>query len=401
MGRRGGLGGGRGGFGGSRGGGYGGSRGGFGAGRGGGIGSGGRIGGTAGRAGTGRVGGTAPRPGARPVAPRRSPGFGAGVATGMGLGMGMGRRRRGFGWGMGPRWGWGRRRTVVHHHHGGHRGGGCLPILLVFAILLVVLWFASTQNATNVQQQNDGQVTASTRVREPIDAGLARQDTPLFTDRLGWIDNPTALQSGMNNFFNATGVRPHLYLAGTGDIPGTAGMNLTEIARYLDDGVLEAFAEETYDALFNDEAHLLMVFFYDSVSAEDYIWRVSLIPGRQTRTVMDQEAADILLDYLEHFYYQADLTEAQVFSNTFNSTGQRIMYRPADNRPIWITIIIVVGVLLLAFLLFRWWKRRQEQKNLEAEQTERILGQSLDTFGTGANDDATKLAEEYNDSKND
>ena len=73
------------------------------------------------------------------------------------------------------------------------------------------------------------------------------------------------------------------------------------------------------------------------------------------------------------------------------------MHRPPDNRPIWITLIIVAGVVLVVTIFYNFWKKKQEQKNLEAEQTERILSQDLGTFGE---DEAADLAKQYEENNN-
>ena len=364
---------------------------------------------------------SAPRPVVRPpVAPRggRAGSFGAGVGVGMGLGMMGGRRRRRMGWGGG--WGWGGRRRMgmgmgMHGGMGmmprrrGGCGGGCSTLLIMLVLLFIVIAIISTMNnfATPQHWVHDGQwhgvqqgqpavvdpfpgVIPSTIIRTPLEAGSARETGSLFTDHLGWISNQTALTTGMRNFHQATGVRPHLYLIG--EINGNA---------YPTNPELQAFAEQAYDRLFEDEAHVLLLFFENY----NYDYGMWVVAGNQARSVMDQEAQDILMDFVQRYYYQ-DISEEDLFSRAFDSTAQRIMYRPTpppeptDNRPIWITIIVAAGVVLLALILFKWWSRKQEQKNLEAEQTERILSQPLETIGSQG-DAASQLAEQYQDDNQD
>jgi uncharacterized membrane protein len=315
------------------------------------------------------------------------------------MGMGMGRRRRGFGWGMGPRWGWGwgGRRTVVHHHHGGGpmmgggRGGcGCLPIVLVVLVvaLIALIAFNSGLAPTAVQP-----VTRSTVERTALPRGSANTNTEMFTDHMHLVSNRTNLLNGLNNFYSETGVRPHLYIIGVNDLPGARDVALPQLFDFVAREI-PAFAQATYDRLFNDEAHLLLIFFeYDD--GRDYVWYTYPLAGIQARQVMDQEAIDILQDYIGRYYYQYVEVD-QIFGRAFSDTGSRIM---ATQPNIARTLIFVVGAVLVVFILFTWWKRKQEQKNLEAEQTERILNQSLDTFG-GEPDAATKLAEEYKDNDN-
>ena len=313
-----------------------------------------------------------PRAPARPAS--RAGSFGAGVGVGMGLGMmGGGRRRRGFG-------------------GGGAGCGGCLTIIMIIVVIMLVISVISFMGnlATPQYWGTQGQVTdpfpgviPSTIVRTPLPAGSAIETGPLFTDHLNWIGNQSQLAVGMRNFHQATGVRPHLYIIG--EIYGT---QIPTNAQLL------SFAQSRYDYLFNDEAHVLLLFFEND--AQQY--GMVVVPGNQARSVIDQEAEDILLDFVQRYYYM-DITEEELFSGAFNSAAERIMHvppEPPDNRAIWMTVIIVAGVLLLVLLLFRWWRRKQEQKNLEFEQTERILNQPLETMGESF-DAASQLAQQYQD----
>jgi len=387
MGRRGGFGGGGGMRGGSgmRGGGFGGSRGGFGVrGGGGSFGSSGDRGGSLGLG--GGLGGSRNTGGGFGGAPRRGPGFGTGLGLGMGLGWGMGgfgRRRRGFGMGMGSM-GMGRR--------GGCGSGGCGTVILIIVVLLIIMALingagqnAPRGNATTQPMQQ------TTTVRTPLDAGEANTQGPMFTDNMSprWIQTPTRLTPGLNNFFRETGVRPHLYL--TESIPGSEGLTGQALSNFLETE-LPLYAEALYERLFTDEAHFLLVFFeygWDN----DFLWRMYGIPGHRARIVMDLEAMDILTGYMQHFYAQANLSEEEMFSNVFDRTATRIMQQPTDNRIVLITLILVGGIIVTIIVMFVWWGRRTIQKNLEAEQTERILNRQLDTFGT--DDEATRRAKEY------
>jgi len=337
------------------------------------------LGGGAGRSGRGMGRPSMPRPG---VGPSRGTGGRVG-SFGAGLGMGMamsGRRRRG----------WGRRRGMG----GGGGGCGCGSIIAAIVVIVLILAVLGLLNfgGTNMPAAR-GQVTESTREREPLPANAANDNVPLFTDNLNWIGNTTQMQSGLRNFHQATGVRPHVYIVG--EINGNTAPSPADV---------QDFAFELYDQLFTDEAHLLLVFF-ESGEFPNQITEMYALRGLQARTVIDDEALDILFDYIENynsrFHMQGDIGTEQVFSYAFNSTAQRIMHRPPDNRPIFITVIIVSGLVLLALILFNFWKRKQEQKNLEAEQTERILNQDLNTFGDAGRDEASRLEQQYMDDDGD
>lgn len=303
----------------------------------GGFGAGGFGGGAGGRGGFGPVGG----------------GFGGGFG---GPRMGRG---PGFGWGGG----WRRRR-------GGFFMGG--------SSLLIILLLVGVGAAFSGGNQRQG-VTPSTINRTALPQGSATDRGPMFTDHLGWISNQALLTTGMRNFFRRTGVRPHLYLIG--EIYGTITPT---------DGQLESFANAMYSELFGDEAHLLLLFFENA--RRQYGMHVAV--GNQAQSVIDEEARNILMDFVQRNYY-SNLRTEDAFSRAFDEASRRIMTR---TRPAWLLPAIFAGAIAILLLLFMWWKKAKEQKNLEAEQTERILGQSLETFesspGAGS-DEAAQLAEKY------
>ena len=90
----------------------------------------------------------------------------------------------------------------------------------------------------------------------------------------------------MEAFFKKTGVKPYLYL--TDNVYGS-----TEPS----DKQMDTFANSLYDKLFTDENHFLLVF----QEYGDYYmtWYVS---GSDAAEVVDEEAANIVLDYVDEYY---------------------------------------------------------------------------------------------------
>ncbi|MCL2217434.1 MAG: hypothetical protein FWB91_10515 [Defluviitaleaceae bacterium] len=366
-----------------------------------GLGGGGRMGGSLG--GSGRIGGLgasnrggrglggvgrAPAPRVstpRAAAPRRQPGFGTGMAVGMGMGM-MG-RRRGWGWGGG----WGRRGMMGGPMMGGGgmgRGGcGCTTLIMIILAIVVITTIIGMLGNLSVPFAGGGgfqtvTIAPSTVSRDALPSGAALNvPASMVTDNqpARWIRNESRLLGGMRDFHNRTGVRPHLYL--TDNIDGSTNLPTEESLR--------SFAERRYNELFNDQAHVLLVFF-ENARNEYAMW---VTVGAQALTVMDDEAQGILMDFVQHYYY-SDLDNETMFSNAFRGAGRRIM---VVTRSQWIPVLTVAGILLILFLLFTWWKRKQAQKNLEAEQTERILSQDLNTFEGRVDDEASQLAKQYMD----
>ena len=245
-------------------------------------------------------------------------------------------------------------------------GPGCLTSFIVCTILFILIIFLITYAAT------ESRVTKSTVERVPLPKG-AVTETAYFTDELGWINNPSKLTAGMKNFYAKTGVQPHLYI--TDNINGSQSPT---------DAIAEEFAYELYDELFSDEAHLLLIFFEN-----DNFYRTWYMAGRQAKSVIDSEAGEILLDFIDRYYYDS-LSDEEYFSKAFSEAGERIMKVTVSP---WIGVFIVFGVLAIVLLLFVFWSKRKKQKNLEAEQTEKILSTPLETFGG----EAEALAGKYED----
>lgn len=249
---------------------------------------------------------------------------------------------------------------------------GCLKKVLTVIVAIVLLTVVVDLVHFISGGGSDSDVTASTVQREALPAGSVNE-TGYYTDELGWIGNSTKLEAGMKNFYKATGVQPYLYI--TDSVNGNHDPTAEE---------LESFANEQYDALFTDEAHLLLVFF-EYYPGEYYTWCVT---GVQAKTVADSEAVNILLDYVDRYYY-SDLTDEEMFSKVFDEAGERMMQ---VTRSPWITVLTEFGILVIIVVAFLWWRKRKKQRNLEDEQTRKILETPLETFGSG---EAEELAKKY------
>ncbi|NLK68449.1 MAG: hypothetical protein GX283_04735, partial [Clostridiaceae bacterium] len=258
-------------------------------------------------------------------------------------------------------------RGGVVHRTSRTSSAGCITAIIVVVIITILVI------ALYVVASNSGmEVTKSTIERVALPKGSVNE-TGYYTDELGWIRNKTKLETGLKNFYNKTGVQPYLYI--TDSINGT---------HYPDTDDFEIFANQLYDELFTDEAHLLFIFLeYNNEFTNFYLC------GAQAKTVIDSEAADILLDYIDRYYYDSSLSDEEVFSKAFSDAADRIM---TITRSPWSYFFIVIGVLLILVVLFRWWQKSKEQKNLEREQREKILNTPLEQFGS---DEAEDLAKKY------
>lgn len=266
------------------------------------------------------------------------------------------------------------------HPGGGYTGGGsssgtgcgCSTMIIAAMILIIIVVFIMLGTSAIFSGGTD--ITKSTTERVALPAG-AVNETGYYTDELGWISNETKLLTGLKNFHKKTGVQPYLYIVD--NVNGSHRPTESE---------LDAFANKLYDELFTDEAHILLVFFeYNNAYMDRYVC------GTQAKTVIDAEAADILLDYVDRYYYDDSLTDEEFFSKAFSDAADRIM---TVTRSPWISVMSVFALVALAVVLFTWWNMAKRQRNLEARRMEEILKTPLEKF-----DDleAEKLAKKYED----
>lgn len=243
---------------------------------------------------------------------------------------------------------------VHHYHHGGLHYGGSFSLTSVLASVLI---FVAIIIAVMQMFGGGGSsgVTKSTIPREPLPKG-AVTETAYFTDELGWISNRSVLETGMKNFYKETGVQPYLYITDT--IPGVAYPKVEDIGTY---------ADAKYGELFTDESHILLLF-YERNSDSNYMdW---VVTGTQAKQVVDQEAVDILLDYVDRYYYDNNLTESEMFAKAFNDSAERMM---TVTKSPWPMVLITIGIIIILLLVIRAIKVAAKKKREEDERTERIL----------------------------
>lgn len=257
-----------------------------------------------------------------------------------------------------------------------NKNGGCgtgcgtvLIILIIFALVItLIIAFSSIGSGASGTD-----IINSTVAREPLPKGSVNE-TGYYTDEVDWIGNTTTLTSGLKYFYDKTGVQPYVYITDT--------VNGSHYPSYDE---LQDYANSLYDQLFTDEAHLLLVFFeYTPSDYMDYY-----VTGTQAKTVVDTEAGDILLDYIDRYYYDSGLTDEEMFGNSFRDAADRMM--EVTKSP-WITVFSIFGVFAVLIILFAWWSRAKKQKNLEAQHTEQVLNTPLQKF---SDSEAEDLAKKY------
>lgn len=249
---------------------------------------------------------------------------------------------------------------------------GCGTLIVILIIVMIVLFILLSASSVFTGSSGSSDITASSVAREPLPAGSVNE-TGYFTDELGWITNQTKLLAGMKYFYQETGVQPYLVITDT--VNGSHTPTMEE---------LDTYARGLYDQLFTDEAHVLVVFFeYNNSYMDRYVC------GTQAKTVIDTEAGDILLDYLDRNYYDKSMTDEEYFSTSFHDAADRIM---TVTRSPWIPVLIVLGIVIVIVILFSWWRYAKRQRDMEAKRTEEILKTPLEKFG---DTEAEELAKKY------
>lgn len=243
------------------------------------------------------------------------------------------------------------------------------------AIFIAVIWLIliAALVLTPLLGGGGGGIQKSTYAREKLPAS-AVTETGYYTDEDGsWFSNRAELESGMRQFYRDTGVQPYLYVLPNGTT--TSVSRLTEMAEAL------------YPQLFQDEGHFLLVFCDDGNGSFNCGYTV----GSQAKTVMDDEAKAILADYLDRYYSDYSISEEEIFSYTFEKTGERIMTVTKSSLPTVAVCIAVTAAAAAALILVR---RHQEQKERDRRRTEEILKTPLEKFG---DKDIEDLASKYED----
>lgn len=236
---------------------------------------------------------------------------------------------------------------------------GCLSVFLVVIMMIsgIFLLFAIMSNAAA------GEVVE----RIPLENG-AVIETAYYTDELDWITDRGVMEKGLRHFYDKTGVQPHVYI--TGDIGSGS------------DDEIVAFAKEKYEKLFEDSAHLLLIFY----EKNDY-YRTYCVSGALAESVIDADARNILLNILDENYY-SDLDDNEFFSDSFEEAADKIMRKPGDNK----STVIVPGVIFIAALAVFLVMKKKEKDEREKKELEEMLGTPLETFG---DTEAEELAKKY------
>ena len=275
---------------------------------------------------------------------------------------------------------------------GGGRGCGCaggfFAALLVLALLIG--GFSSCERTTyggmSYGSQTQSASASSSTIREKLTSADVTK-TDWYTDEDGtWIHNASKLTSGLEHFYDKTGVQPYVYILKNGTTTSVSELNTK--------------AEELYDQLFSDEGHFLLVFCDDGQESFNY----GACLGTKASAIMDSEAQTIFDTELSQAYNSAD-SEEEVFSQAFSNTADQIMSAAESKQTednigkFLIAAVVCAGVVAVVVIVIR---KRQEKAEKTAKRAEEILNTPLEKFGEDATSkkNIEDLASKYEDKSN-
>lgn len=240
-----------------------------------------------------------------------------------------------------------------------------VALLIIFALIGAFSGSGSSSNSS--QSASSESITYSTVNREKLKSSDLVQNG-YYTDEAGYIYNSSKLEKGMKEFYNETGVSPYLYL--TDNIDGNTMPDSTALAD---------FAEEKYQELFSDEAHFLLVM-VDSTDLEDAgdDFVATYVVGSEALTVMDEEACQILGDYVTSYYYSSSYADWEDFlSAAFSDSADRIMTVTTTKEDVAKTRAVVLGVVAVGACVILLVNRKYKRDKEKAEEDQRILNTPL------------------------
>ena len=208
---------------------------------------------------------------------------------------------------------------------GGSGGGGCFSTfvtLIVMAVIAGGVYFGLSDEIP--QPVQFFLIERSTENREALPESKCTPVDVWYQDDWGdWIDEEgeeDALIDGMKSFYESTGVQPYLWI--TGEDGG----------QYESAQSLEDLAEAKYKELFGiDEGHMIVIFREYPNNSSEYICTVT--PGYDAETqVLDEQAREILLDFIDYFYTDTDLNEGYFFKYSFKNEAEKKKYEDEFNQ---------------------------------------------------------------------
>lgn len=267
---------------------------------------------------------------------------------------------------------------------GSHRsGGGCGSVFGSFIAIIIIISFIGLFIAALEGSANGNIplfIERSTVNREPLPDSKCTPYEEWYQDDWGdWIDDygeEDSLIHGLRYFYEKTGVQPYLWIMGE------------EGKDFKYEESLEELSDIKYKELFgDDEGHLIVIFREYPNASSNYICTAT--PGYDAEVqVMDEQAREILLDYIDYYYTDNNLTEGQFFDQAFRQAANRMMKKQLSWKQIGVivavAIILVIGIIITAKIVksrkVAVAKQKAAQARAEATQAQAVATQKQVDF---------------------
>ncbi len=244
---------------------------------------------------------------------------------------------------------------------------GCVPWAVTVVIFLTVMLIAGVNSCGSRSEEPapGSEISQSTMEREKISGtksvGVWYEEHT--SER--WIHNTSTLKDGLQYFYSKTGVQPYVVI--TESVPGVTGTPTdTEFTDYL---------RGVYDGVMPDGGHIVVGVYSDEYT-DDY--GIGCYAGSAAEAVMDPEAQDILIDYLEYYYEREDYGNEEFLSAAFRDTADKIMTVDKVKRSATAKIVVAVCAVVLVAVVLAFILRYRKLKAREAAENARILESDID-----------------------
>lgn len=247
----------------------------------------------------------------------------------------------------------------------------------IYIIIIILIFIAISFMQTSYRKNNDYKITESTKQRQALNGVVNKTDW--YNDKIGWITNKNKLISGLEQFYNETGIQPYvIFIPYSEEYWNGTNFNATKADAYL---------EQVYANTFTDEGHFIFAYFEclnDSKAEMEGEFRY--LSGYTADTIMDSEAINILWGYFEKNYYNTSLSIEEMISTTFKETSKAIMSKPTNVWDFAKVLISVVGIVLAISIIYLIIQNKNKREKEKEEYTKEILSKPLETFGNDTSD---------------
>lgn len=214
--------------------------------------------------------------------------------------------------------------------YGGQRTGrGCCGNFFLIVLLLAVIlaaFFASLRSEKvqnfvrdleqvivpddNRRAEDNGKAEKQT-AREKLAAEKCLRTEQMIQDDLHWLSDTGTVKQAMEEFYEKTGVQPYLYIC---DRLNGKGEEIT-------DEEAESYLEEKYNAMYQDEGHMIFVFM--EYAASEYI--TYLYTGTEASVIINDDAREVFLTNADTYYTDSSLSDEAYFARVFRESAKQIM----------------------------------------------------------------------------